>query len=174
MKQRTLKLDDVTIVYCYEDGSVEWYTRSINEKVYKCITFGCKNGNGYLKIRIKNKDYFVHKLIALSFIPNPKNYKIIDHINRNKSDNRPCNLRWCDYETNNNNRSNVDKAIDRDGFRCKDDKNRYQKLHDIIIRKPNGKCSSISITEDERKILTPLTQKERYFKLKEIRDAVKE
>lgn len=42
----------------------------------------------------------VHRLIALTFIPNPNNYKEINHIDGNKKNNRIENLEWCDRSRN--------------------------------------------------------------------------
>lgn len=42
----------------------------------------------------------VHRLIALTFIPNPKNKPCIDHIDTNPSNNRVTNLRWCTQSEN--------------------------------------------------------------------------
>ena len=53
----------------------------------------------------KRKMYFIHRLIALHFIPNPNNFEYIDHINRNTKDNRIENLRWVSLSTNNQNKS---------------------------------------------------------------------
>ena len=47
----------------------------------------------------------IHRLIALAFIPNPKNKTCIDHINNKKLDNRLNNLRWVTSQENNRNRS---------------------------------------------------------------------
>jgi len=36
----------------------------------------------------------VHKLVATAFIPNPNNYREVDHIDRDKQNNHVDNLRW--------------------------------------------------------------------------------
>lgn len=63
---------------------------------------------GYLRIRLvdnngKRKMYSVHRIIAMTFIPNPDNKPCIDHINTIRDDNRVENLRWCTILENSRN-----------------------------------------------------------------------
>ena len=59
---------------------------------------------GYLEVVLmKNLVRYnkrVHRLIALTFIPNPNGYNIINHINENKKDNSVENLEWCTIKQN--------------------------------------------------------------------------
>jgi group I intron endonuclease len=50
----------------------------------------------------KGKNYKVHRLVAMAFIPNPDNLPIINHKDENPSNNNVNNLEWCTYEYNNN------------------------------------------------------------------------
>lgn len=49
----------------------------------------------------------VHRLVALTHIPNPENLPFVDHINQNKWDNSVENLRWCTHSSNNQNRPKI-------------------------------------------------------------------
>ena len=54
-----------------------------------------KERNGYLRVYVSSKyRSSVHRLVALAFIPNPEGKLTIDHIDRNKTNNRVSNLRW--------------------------------------------------------------------------------
>lgn len=71
-----------------------------------------KVGN-YLKIQYEGKQYFLHKLIAEAFIPNPYNKPHVDHIDTNTLNNNIENLRWCTTKENNNNPITISKQANR-------------------------------------------------------------
>lgn len=60
------------------------------------IPWDCK---GYKKVSIrlengKAAQFYVHRIVAFLFIPNPENKAEVNHINRDKQDNRVENLEW--------------------------------------------------------------------------------
>ena len=59
--------------------------------------------HGYPFVRIKRKMYFVHRLVALAFIPTDDTTLHIDHIDGDRRNNDVSNLRWCTQKENNNN-----------------------------------------------------------------------
>lgn len=63
---------------------------------------------GYQRVRLiaingKAKTEKVHRLVAITFIDNPNSYPEVDHINRNREDNRAANLRWVSHKENGRN-----------------------------------------------------------------------
>jgi len=59
---------------------------------------------GYVRVKIfnnsKGKTVRIHKLVAESFLENPRNCKEINHIDENKENNCVKNLEWCDHREN--------------------------------------------------------------------------
>lgn len=68
------------------------------------ITIGWENSRGYLQVRYQGKQYIVQRLVGECHVPNPEHKPEIDHINRDRKDNRVENLRWVDRSENNKNR----------------------------------------------------------------------
>ena len=60
---------------------------------------------GYPRVKLNQKDYRKHRLVAEQFIPNPNNFPCIDHVNHDTTDYHLSNLKWCTIAENNRNKS---------------------------------------------------------------------
>lgn len=63
------------------------------------------NAEGYFTVRIKNacfmpQTFYLHRLVAVTFVKNPNSYDTVDHIDGDKSNNEIHNLRWVSRATN--------------------------------------------------------------------------
>lgn len=69
------------------------------DKILKCI-----HTKDYDHINLykngKQTQYLIHKIVAKTFIPNPKNKPEINHIDGNKQNNNAENLEWCTRSEN--------------------------------------------------------------------------
>lgn len=54
----------------------------------------CINREGYLRIKLNGKQYSIHRLVALAYIPNPENKPCVCHKDNNKLNNSVDNLYW--------------------------------------------------------------------------------
>ena len=59
----------------------------------------------------KQKNLFIHRLVATAFIPNPNNLPQVNHIDENKLNNRVENLEWCSIVYNINYGTRTKKQI---------------------------------------------------------------
>lgn len=64
---------------------------NVNSRGYKYVVF-CVNG--------QCKTMMVHRIIACTFIPNPRNVNVINHKDRVKTNNKVGNLEWCTFSEN--------------------------------------------------------------------------
>lgn len=59
------------------------------------------NHKGYYRVRLNGKRTFVHRLVAIVFVPNPLNLPQVNHKDHNKLNNFADNLEWCTNQYNN-------------------------------------------------------------------------
>lgn len=76
---------------------------------YKISNFGRISKNNYLvsqyiyvypRVSLKKKTYLVHRLLAMTFIPNLNNLPVVNHKDGNKENNLLSNLEWISYSEN--------------------------------------------------------------------------
>jgi hypothetical protein len=81
--------DGKVISYKYKTPRImkTWYQKSGYENIKLC-----KNNQTY--------HFLIHRLVAEAFIPNPNNFPEVNHINKNRQDNRVENLEWSDRVDN--------------------------------------------------------------------------
>lgn len=62
------------------------------------------NNCGYKRVTLskegKTKRFFVHRLVALHYLPNPSGSDVVNHKNGDKTDNQVDNLEWCSPSKN--------------------------------------------------------------------------
>lgn len=82
----------------FQNYSISNLGNIINSKGIKLNIGKRKSNSGYIQVRLykDNKYYYkyLHRLLANAFLPNPHNYRTINHINGNKTDNSISNLEW--------------------------------------------------------------------------------
>jgi hypothetical protein len=79
------------------------YKNTGQEKLIK----PCKTRQGYLHLTLykkgcERKTFYISRLVAIAFIPNPENKPVVDHIDNEKiDDNSVKNLQWFTWAENN-------------------------------------------------------------------------
>ncbi len=84
--------------HIFEDGSV-W--SNYKNKILKPHI---NKGSGYLVIDLwdgkRRVKQYIHRLLGIAFISNPKGYPYINHIDGNKTNNLLSNIEWCSPSEN--------------------------------------------------------------------------
>jgi hypothetical protein len=87
------------LLYEPDTGVFRWLHDSHNKLVKKNDVAGSKNNQGYINITLRGKAYKAHRLAWL-YMTGSFPISMIDHKNRNKSDNSWGNLREADRNQN--------------------------------------------------------------------------
>ena len=100
--------------------------------INKRWTYGARNSGGYLCVSFivdgKYKTFLVHRLIAETFIDNPDGKPTVDHIDRDRTNNKVENLRWATRQEQQRNTKFNDRCRERFGFNTYEDHAEYNRL----------------------------------------------
>ena len=154
----------------FEDGTIESNVRNKDKNKYYVMKQ--QNHNGYKTIMLRSNEgkaeiFRVHRLVAMSFIENPNNYPIINHIDGVKNNNHFSNLEWCTHSMNNKH------AFDTE---LKENKKSYTKDEEIEIiklRKSGLRAKDIQEIFPHLKIYVIQKLYEKYGLTREVKDTSK-
>lgn len=84
---------------------------------------------GYLKVKLRvdkvPKDFYIHRLVALAYIPNPKNLPQVKHKDQNKLNNTVENLEW------GTNKENTQEGYDFNVYTFKQRSHKLKATHKV-------------------------------------------
>ena len=108
--------------------------------------------NDYLVVKLshnnKQINYFVHRLVAKAFIPNPENKPQVNHKDENIQNNNANNLQWCTHSYNQNYGKRNKRVQEKLGIKINqyDLKGNYIKTFNSITE-AQKKCNTTHINE---------------------------
>lgn len=83
---------------------------TLKGKILKCLF----DKDYYAKVGLccmgKRRNFFIHRLVAQSFLGNIGNFPIVNHIDEDKTNNLVDNLEWCTIKYNNNYGTRLERA----------------------------------------------------------------
>ena len=106
-----MKVEELTVGFKYIPQYENLYSIDRSGNVFSHISGKIlkphPNLRGYLMVDLykdgKVKKGVIHRLVAITYIPNPNNLPEIDHIDTDRQNNNVDNLRWCTRKENCNN-----------------------------------------------------------------------
>lgn len=125
------------------------------EKIMK-ISF---DKDGYCRITLcKSNKYYnfgIHRLVAKTFLPNFNNYKEVNHIDMNKTNNVVSNLEWCNQNYNlhyGNRNEKISKALSKPIIQYTKDNEKIKEFESINQASKELKLSTTHISQCCRNI----------------------
>lgn len=146
------KIKDFENYYISSNGFV--YSRRKKTKRLKELYTIKNSKHSYIKFNLrkdkKSVGKLLHRLIAEHFIPNPNNFKEINHIDGNKTNNHINNLEWCSREKNMQHavRNNL---IGGHKWNCESKKKLIKSRIENLNGSPNSKLTKEQVLEIRRR-----------------------
>lgn len=107
------KIDGFDRYFINEHGQVYSITNTTSKKLKTNYISGYYAVGLYSKSEKKQKMFYIHRLMATTFIPNPENKPCVNHKDGNKLNNSLENLEWCTYAENTRHAYDMFLAIPR-------------------------------------------------------------
>lgn len=113
-------------IWCRDDGAVLLPSKGPG-RCKGSWTLGCLDKHGYMVVGYERKQFRVHRLIVETFIGPVAKDMVVDHLDRNKSNNALNNLRITTVSENARNQKSCDIVKEKYGVHKYEDVNAYRR-----------------------------------------------